>query len=80
MVQTVTCEPVSLIKVLLHAAKYPACAVNGVFLGTIDGDEVRIADVVPLFHNSINLAMQLEVALAMVRLQACAWHGVVFDN
>jgi ER membrane protein complex subunit 8/9 len=73
MVQSVKCEPASLAKVLLHAARYPNNAINGVLLGSIEGDDVKVADVIPLFHTSLNLAMQLEVALAMVGHRAsCA--------
>jgi len=62
----VKCELPSLVKVLLHAAKYPNVSINGLLLGSIEGDDVKVADAVPLFHTSVNLAMQLEVALAMV--------------
>jgi len=53
---------------LLHAAKYPHKAVNGVLLGE-DGeqdDEVYVLDAVPLFHQCLGLAPMLEVALNQV--------------
>lgn len=48
-------------KIMLHAAAYPHCAVDGLCLGTVDGSAIAIADVVPLFHNG-TLAPMLEAA------------------
>lgn len=68
----VVCEHLPLLKILLHAAKHPTCTVNGVLLGSEQqgkggGEgEVRVTDIVPLFHVSCNLAAPTEVALAQV--------------
>eukprot|EP00041_Stephanoeca_diplocostata_P011209 m.182359 g.182359 ORF g.182359 m.182359 type:complete len:241 (+) comp18459_c0_seq5:79-801(+) len=52
------------VKMMLHAAKYPTSAVNGVFFGHMDGaGEVVVEDAVPLFHSPLNLSPMLEVAL-----------------
>ena len=57
-------------KLLLHAAKYPHCAVNGVLLAEdMKGKEkkvVRFVDCIPLFHLSLTLAPMLESALLQV--------------
>ena len=57
-------------KPILHAAKYPHCAVNGLLLSERqkhrDGKVLKIADAIPLFHSSLTLAPMMEVALTMV--------------
>jgi len=58
-------------KLLLHAAKYPHCAVNGVLLAedskSKDHKVIRFVDCIPLFHLSLGLAPMLEIALLQVR-------------
>lgn len=64
-------------KMLLHAAKYPYCAVNGLLVAEKtkekkrDGhsDPVLCVDCVPLFHGTLALAPMLEVALTLVSLR-----------
>ncbi|XP_046373902.1 ER membrane protein complex subunit 8-like [Haliotis rufescens] len=57
-------------KLLLHAAKYPHCAVNGVLLAEDSkGKEhrgIRFVDCIPLFHISLSLAPMLEAALLQI--------------
>lgn len=55
-------------KMLLHAAKYPHKAVNGVLLGEdcSQDSEVYAHDAIPLFHQCLGLAPMLEVALNQV--------------
>ncbi|CAK9806557.1 ER membrane protein complex subunit 8/9 homolog [Anthophora quadrimaculata] len=59
-------------KILLHAAKYPHCAINGLLLAKQknknDGKsvELRIEDAIPLFHICLHVSPMAEVALAMV--------------
>ena len=67
IVMSVSSETLPLIKILLHAAKHPHLAVNGVLLGTATDSAVSITDAVPLFHNSTQLAMPTEIALTQVR-------------
>ena len=67
------------LKILLHAAKFPSAAVNGVLLGTVSapqGDSaadapssgaVTVVDAIPLFHSFLALAPMLETALVQVR-------------
>lgn len=54
---------------LLHAAKYPHKAVNGVLVGeeSTQDNEIYALDAVPLFHQTLGLAPMLEVALNQVR-------------
>lgn len=57
------------VKMLLHAAKYPHNAVNGVLLAEKDrpdGKTWRVVDAIPLFHISLYLAPMAEIALVHV--------------
>lgn len=59
---------------VLHAAKYPHCAVNGLLVAEktkekkkdSHGEPVLCVDCVPLFHGTLALAPMLEVALTLV--------------
>lgn len=60
-------------KIILHAAKYPYCAVNGVLLAESSSarsvnknHDLDILDAVPLFHHSHYLSPMAEVALTQV--------------
>lgn len=63
-----TCDQTALLKVLLHAAKYPAASVNGVLLGRTASDRpiVEIVDAIPFLHSFLTLAPALETALIQV--------------
>jgi hypothetical protein len=54
----------SYLKPLLHAAKHPTTAVNGVFLA--DKSTGHVVDAVPLFHFWNTLTPMLEVAMSQV--------------
>ncbi|CAB0042671.1 unnamed protein product [Trichogramma brassicae] len=73
-------------KVLLHAIKYPHCAINGLLLGKYSNGELSIVDAVPLFHISLHLAPMGELALntwsftgrkryltTRFKIQKCVW-------
>lgn len=71
----------AIIKLVLHAAKFPHTAVNGVLLGSVSGgsageQQVDIVDAVPLFHSHHSLAPALEVALAQIEAQGKAAGGL----
>ncbi|GAX78719.1 hypothetical protein CEUSTIGMA_g6157.t1 [Chlamydomonas eustigma] len=66
MVLACTVDPLSLLKILLHAAKYPHLSVNGVLLGTVSNSKVSVTDVIPMFHNSLQLAAPTEIALTQI--------------
>ncbi|KAH3768237.1 ER membrane protein complex subunit 8-like [Dreissena polymorpha] len=58
-------------KLLLHIAKYPHCAVNGVLLAEDNKNSkekkvIRFVDCIPLFHLSLSLAPMLEAALLQI--------------
>lgn len=66
-------------KMVLHGAKYPHCAVNGLLvaekqkprkehlpLGGPGGPHTLFVDCIPLFHGTLALAPMLEVALTLV--------------
>ncbi|XP_026733754.1 ER membrane protein complex subunit 8/9 homolog [Trichoplusia ni] len=64
-------------KIILHAAKYPHCAVNGVLLADAtkirDGaknQDVDIVDTVPLFHINHYVSPMAEVALTQIETLA----------
>ena len=63
------------LKLLLHAAKFPFAAVNGLLLGRPAEDAsspVTVLDAIPLFHTFLSLAPMLETALAQVSTSFCA--------
>ncbi|KAE8748931.1 hypothetical protein FOCC_FOCC004336 [Frankliniella occidentalis] len=55
-------------KMILHAAKYPHCAVNGLLLGRLnkEKDELMLTDAVPLFHICLQVSPMAEIALTQV--------------
>ncbi|XP_052815265.1 ER membrane protein complex subunit 8-like [Mya arenaria] len=58
-------------KLLLHAAKYPHCAVNGILLAedsknVKEKKQIKFVDCIPLFHISLTLAPMLEAALLQI--------------
>lgn len=64
-------------KLIMHAAKYPSCAINGLLLAKREdlrpGGSARVikyTDCVPLFHLAPGLTPMLEVALTQVESQA----------
>uniref|UniRef100_K3X3W2 MPN domain-containing protein n=1 Tax=Globisporangium ultimum (strain ATCC 200006 / CBS 805.95 / DAOM BR144) TaxID=431595 RepID=K3X3W2_GLOUD len=59
-------EASAYVKLLLHAAKYPTSACNGLLVGEEQGQGFVVTDAVPLFHHDAPLAPVLEVACAMV--------------
>lgn len=73
----VSLETSAYAKIILHAAKYPHSAINGVLLA--DGTKIRdgaknqdldIVDTIPLFHHSHNLSPMAEVALTQIETMA----------
>ncbi|XP_014213034.1 ER membrane protein complex subunit 8/9 homolog [Copidosoma floridanum] len=57
-------------KIILHAAKYPHCAINGLLLGKQKGNELQIVDAVPLFHICLHVSPMSEIALTTVEQMA----------
>lgn len=61
-------------KMILHAAKYPHYAVNGLLVAEktkekkkdSQSEQILCVDCVPLFHGTLALAPMLEVALTLV--------------
>lgn len=56
-------------KMMLHAAKYPHLAVNGLLLGA-KGDQQKVIDAVPLFHQCLHVSPMAEIALIQVEAKA----------
>lgn len=80
----VSIETTAYVKILLHAAKYPHCAVNGILLA--DGTKLRegvknqdldIVDTVPLFHHSHYVSPMAEIALTQIEATAQADNRVI---
>lgn len=80
----VSLETVAYAKIILHAAKYRHCAVNGVLLA--DASKVRdgarnqdldIVDSIPLFHHSHYLSPMAEIALTQIETIAQSDNRVV---
>lgn len=64
---TYTADEDVFLTILLHAAKYPSCSVNGLLLGSKAGQGFHITAVMPLFHSaSLTLAPCVETGLAQV--------------
>lgn len=66
-----TFDRTALLKILLHAAKYPAASVNGILLADAKGSKagseaVTIVDAIPVLHSFVTLAPVLETALIQV--------------
>lgn len=61
-----TFSPQAYLKIILHAAKYPHCAVNGVLLATKGDTSNTIIDAVPLFHQCLHVSPMAEIALLQV--------------
>ncbi|OWK53247.1 ER membrane protein complex subunit 8 [Lonchura striata] len=55
-------------KMLLHGAKYPHCAVNGLLVAERPPapQPALLVDCIPLFHGTLALAPMLEVALTLI--------------
>lgn len=63
-------------KMVLHGAKYPHCAVNGLLVAERQrprkehppgaGSHTLFVDCIPLFHGTLALTPMLEVALTLV--------------
>lgn len=58
-------------KIILHAAKYPHCAINGILLAPKDwsaskGKTLPIVDAIPLFHQCLYVSPMTEIALVQV--------------
>ncbi|KAJ0101230.1 hypothetical protein Patl1_03871 [Pistacia atlantica] len=57
------------IKLVLHAQKHKAAAVNGVLIGRVsprNDDVVEVTDSVPLFHSHLGLLPNLEISLILI--------------
>lgn len=65
-------------KMILHAAKYPHCAINGVLLAKSDRKRnvnsglISVSDCIPLFHQIEGLSPMVEVALAQIETRSAA--------
>lgn len=59
-------------KIMMHSAKYPHCAINGVLLAADDKNDEKsktivYLDAIPLFHLCLNVTPMAEIALSQVR-------------
>ncbi|KZT60519.1 UPF0172-domain-containing protein [Calocera cornea HHB12733] len=65
---TYTISRLAYVKLLLHAAKYPTCTVNGVLLTSSPPGvtDVVVSDAVPLLHHWTSLSPMMEIGLDLV--------------
>ena len=61
-----TLERDAYLALFLHACKHSSKGVNGLLLGRVDGDDVKLLKALPLFHSSFALSPMLEMALMLV--------------
>eukprot|EP00636_Phaeomonas_parva_P012158 CAMPEP_0118856642 /NCGR_PEP_ID=MMETSP1163-20130328/4006_1 /TAXON_ID=124430 /ORGANISM="Phaeomonas parva, Strain CCMP2877" /LENGTH=197 /DNA_ID=CAMNT_0006789773 /DNA_START=225 /DNA_END=818 /DNA_ORIENTATION=+ len=59
-----TIAPAAYVKIALHAAKYANSRVDGLLIGRVVDGEIKVDDVLPLFHISTS-AVMLEAACAL---------------
>lgn len=59
---------------VLHAAKYPHCAINGLLLASNkdSNSNIEIVDVMPLFHQCLHVSPMAEIALLQTEALAAA--------
>ncbi|OON18009.1 hypothetical protein X801_06145 [Opisthorchis viverrini] len=68
MASAINLDYLPAVKMLLHAAKHPAYAVNGLLVcRQQDALEMNIVDYVPLFHSPLTLTPMLETALYQLK-------------
>ena len=58
--------PSAFAKILSHTIKYQHYSVNGLLLGSQNGDSILVQDTYPLFHTGHGLAPMLEIALVQL--------------
>ncbi|KAK0162341.1 hypothetical protein PV327_008686 [Microctonus hyperodae] len=68
-------------KIILHAAKYPHCAINGLLLAkqknkADNKSELYIEDAIPLFHQCLHVSPMAEIALTLVE-QFATQNGMI---
>lgn len=64
-----TISALAYLKVVLHAAKYPASTVIGLLVGTVDTatNACTVTDALPLAHQWTDLSPMAEAGLQLVR-------------
>ncbi|XP_057319180.1 ER membrane protein complex subunit 8/9 homolog [Microplitis mediator] len=68
----ISISPRACSKIILHAAKYPHCAINGLLLAKQKNKndskpaDLLIQDAIPLFHQCLHVSPMAEIALTMV--------------
>jgi len=73
-----TASEEALLTILLHAAKFPSCTVNGLLLGKGAGSDAQITHSIPLFHTvSLTLAPCVETALDQVGARDLGGHAIL---
>ncbi|GAA5832291.1 hypothetical protein JCM11251_004309 [Rhodosporidiobolus azoricus] len=62
-------SPLAYLKIVLHAAKYPASTVCGLLVGTSSGaGDSTVVDAVPLLHSWVDLSPAMEAGLQLAEL------------
>ena len=63
MAKSIKLSPEAYGVLFLHCCKHPHRSLNGLLLGTVEGDSINATEALPLFHSSLALAPMLEAAL-----------------
>lgn len=63
--------PEAYCKIMMHAAKYPHCALNGILLAENNKNDdkpksLNFVDAIPLFHICLHITPMAEIALSQV--------------
>lgn len=70
-------------KIILHAAKYPHCAINGLLLAKQKNKtdnksaDYIIEDAIPLFHQCLHVSPMAEIALTLVNINKIILYFII---
>jgi hypothetical protein len=70
-------HPSALLKMVLHAYKYPSMPVFGAIVGYTEENTIHVTDALPLFHGRV-LAPMLEMAIFQVRPLLKSFFAIFF--
>ena len=76
-VDSIEITPPAYAKILSHTIKYQHYSVNGLLLGSQNGDSMLVQDVYPLFHTGHGLTPMLEIALIQLDTNFCSKLSIV---
>eukprot|EP01023_Acetabularia_acetabulum_P049219 TRINITY_DN5246_c0_g1_i2.p1 TRINITY_DN5246_c0_g1~~TRINITY_DN5246_c0_g1_i2.p1 ORF type:complete len:207 (-),score=29.94 TRINITY_DN5246_c0_g1_i2:140-760(-) len=66
MAVSYTLSEKAVLKILLHAARYPSSQICGLLISNKDSQQTEIVDCIPLFHTSLGFSSSMEIALLTI--------------